>query len=364
MIGAAWPAMYGELGVSDSRLGIVSTILTCCCIVANIYSPRLLNRFSTGSLIAASMLIIGLSTLGFGLSGTFASLCIFAVLLGLALGCIDAVMNNFMAVNYKSRHMNWLHGCWGLGATISPIILAAGMERFGTWRAGYFSVSGIHFVITIVLFLSLPLWKKVSKPTEQVEEYVKTDYKEVMRLKGIKLSLIAFFFYCALEISLGLWGSTYLVMIKKVTEEQAAGWLSLLFLGLTLGRLITGFLTFKLSNTQLIRIGGALVFVGILILFLSSRDAAYMIGFFIFGFGCGPIWPCLIHETPKRFGEAYSQLVVGLQLVASNAGNALAPLVFGAMAAYTGYATLPLYLVVLLIVTMIAIEIQNRRQTL
>jgi len=359
VMGAAWPAVYGEIEVPDSWLGIISVIMICCSIIANIFAVNLLKRFSPGVILGASILMLGLALIGYGFSASFALLCVFAVPIGLAFGCFDVVLNDFIAVNYSSRHMNWIHCCWGLGATTGPLILSSGMERFGSWRPGYYSIGGIQIAMAIVLFLSLPLWKKAAKPVEQKTERLKTNFREAMRIKGVKLTLIALFFYCALEVTLGLWGSSYLVMVKNVSEERAAGWISLFFLGMTLGRLATGFLTIKLNNNQLIRFGGALIFVGLAILFLSAGEIAYMSGFFIFGFGCGPIWPCLVHETPKRFGESNSQHIVSLQIVSSNTGNAVAPLLFGFLTTFTGYGVLPLYLGVLLVVTMVTIEIQN-----
>ena len=360
LMGAAWPSIYGELRVPDSWLGIISFILICCCIFGNAFSVKLIKHFKPGMIAAVCIFIMGLTLVGFGFSATFTHLCIFAAPLGLALGCIDAILNNFVAVNYKSRHMNWMHCCWGIGATTGPVLLSAGMERYGSWRAGYFSIGVVQFAIALVVLFTLSLWKKAAGSREIAPEHIKSDFREVMALKGIKLSLAMLFFYCALEITLGLWGSSYLVIVKNVSEEQAAGWISLLFLGMTVGRLIAGFLSYRFSNIQLMRIGSALIFTGIVVLFLSSSDIAYISGFFLFGLGCGPVWPCIVHETPKRFGESYSQFVVGLQLVSSNIGNAVAPLIFGAMTVYTGYAVLPLYLVVLLIIMVVTIELQNR----
>jgi len=335
-------------------------------IVANLFSANLLKRFGVGTIIGTCMLLMGICATGFALSGSFIVLCIFAVPLGLALGSIDAVLNNFMAIHFKARHMNWLHCFWGIGATVGPIILAGSMTIFGTWRAGYFSVSGVQYAIAILLFLTLPLWKKAPAMNEnpQPQELIKVNYSEVFRLRGIKLSLIAFFFYCALEFTVALWGPLYLVMVKTVSEEHAAQLISFVFLGMTLGRLLAGFMTIKLNNLSLIRFGSALILIGIILMYVSTSDAGYISGFLIMGVGFGPIWPCLVHETPRRFGEAYSQSVVGLQLVSSNIGNALAPLFFGAITPLVGYAVLPLYLLILLIVTFITIEAQRLNKTL
>jgi len=364
LLGAAWPSVYVEMGVPDSVLGIVSTIMICSMIVANLFSANLLKRFGIGSIIAVCMLIMGITATGYALAGAFVILCVFAVPLGLALGSIDAVLNNFVAVHFKSRHMNWLHCFWGIGATVGPIILASGMTVFGTWRAGYYSVAGIQFALAVLLFLTVRTWKKAPVVAEKPAEPIKVNYAEVFRLKGIRLSLVAFFAYCALEFTVALWGPLYMVMVKGVTEEQAAQWISFVFLGMTLGRLLAGFMTFKLSNLSLIRFGSLLILIGIVIMFISGSEIGYISGFFIMGIGFGPIWPCLVHETPRRFGEAYSQSVVGLQLVSSNVGNALAPLIFGAITPFVGYAMLPFYLLILLIVTVLTIEAQKLNKSL
>ena len=360
IIGAAWPSMYKDVGVTDSLLGVVSMITLFSMIAANLTCAALVKRFGPGPLITASMLIVALAIMGIAFSGNFVLLCVLSAPLGFTLGCIDTVLNNFVAVHYKTRHMNWAHCSWGGGSTAGPIIIAFGISFFGSWRAGYISIGIITFALTAALFLTLPLWKKTDTENVESTELENTDYREVFHLKGLAVSLLTFFCYCSFEMTLGLWGSSYMVVIKNTTEERAASLISLLFLGMTVGRLFVGFISIKLNNKQLIRLGSVIIVVGVAILFLSAGEVAYVCAFLIIGIGCSPIFPCLMHETPSRFGQAYSQRIVGLQIVSANIGNAVTPLVFGSLIVYIGYAMLPLFLLIWLVVLTVVIEAYNR----
>jgi len=360
LLGAAWPSMYESLSVPDSWLGIASMIMMGVTVAANAYSGALAKRFGTGLVMAVSFLMLGAAVVGFAMTHAFVFLCICAVPFGVAVGVIDAVLNNYAATYFKARHMNWLHCGWGVGAAVGPVVLSHGMTRAGTWRWGFFTIGGAQFAIALLLFFTLPLWKKMSKTAVQAKEHVKIQFGALFRLSGVKLSMAAFFFYCSMEMTVGLWGSSYLVMVKDVPAELAARWLSLFFIGITLGRLFGGFLTAQFNNHNLIRLFSVVVAFGIGVMFVSSGELLYMGGFFLTGLGCGPIFPSMMHDTPMHFGEDNSPSVVGLQLASANIGCAVAPFVFGLLAAQISYTLLPLFLVTLLIVMTGIIETLKR----
>jgi len=352
--------MYESMAVPDSWLGIVSMILMFSNVIANTYSGKLLKYFETGKITCICVLLIGASIAGVALSGTFVFLCIFAVLIGLGMGFIDASLNSFVAIHFKAKHMNWLHCFWGVGAAASPVVFSYGLTRSGSWRPGYFVLSGFLFGVALISISALPKWKKATTAAEQVKELIKIKFWDIFRLKGLKLSLVVFFCYCAVEMNVGVWGSSYLVMVKNVSPELAARWISLFFLGMTLERLACGFLPINLENHKFIRIGCAVFALGIITMFLSSGDIAYMGGFFLMGIGYGPVFPCLMFDTPKHFGEEYSPTAVGLQLASANVSCSFTPFLFGTATAYFGYGFFPLFLGIWLTATITTIEVLNR----
>jgi fucose permease len=361
LLGAAWPSMYESMGVPDSYLGITAMIIVGGTVIASAYSGKLRRHFRTGKIISVCTLMIAAALIGFAFSNAFILLCVFAVPLGLGLGLIDAVLNDYVAVHFKAKHLNWLHCFWGVGATAGPIILSYGMIRSGSWRWGYFAIGGIQLALVLILILALPLWKIISEGKEETETSQKLKFRMLFRLKGIKLSLASFFCYCSMEASIGVWGSSYLVMVKNVSAGLAAQWISLYFLGITLGRLFSGFLTIKLSNRQLIRLGYVIVSLGIFMALLPFGSTMYPVRFFLLGIGCAPIFPSFMHDTPTNFGKEYSQSVIGLQMAGGFLGAAVTPALFGVVTTHIGYGFFFPFLFILLMGFTITVEMLNKK---
>jgi len=361
LLGAAWPSMFAGLGVPESYLGIISVVMTSASVVAGIYGGRLLKRFETGRVVAVSILLTAAAILGFALSGRFIFLCIFAVPLGLGFSMADVAANNYTALHFKAKHMNWLHCFWGVGAATGPLLLSYGIKRYDSWRSGYFIIGGILFLIVLVLLLALPQWKKAAGTNTQEESKRKIPFRELFKLRGITLSLAAFFCYCSIESAVGLWGSSYLVFVKNISAESAAQCISLYFWGITLGRLLSGFLTMKLGNRQMVRLGYAVIAAGIAMTALPLGDSSYLTGFIMMGLGCAPNFPCLIHDTPTYFGKEYSPSVIGLQMACSGVGATVMPPLFGVIAGHAGYTSFPLFLGVILVGMIIAAEMLKRK---
>jgi fucose permease len=297
---------------------------------------------------------------GFSASGRFIFLCLCAVPLGLGAGSVDAALNNYVALNYKARHMSWLHCFWGVGTSIGPIIMSSFLLRQRPWNLGYRTIGIIQFCLAALLFVSLPLWKK-NKSGGSPAEHSSKGISDLFRINGVKEALLTFFCYCSLETVTGLWGASFLVMVKGIQPEIAARWISLYYIGITFGRFVSGFITMKMSNRMMVRLGLAILACGIVVLVLPLGNAVLLPGLFLIGAGCAPIYPSLIHETPRNFGEENSQAIIGLQMASAYTGTSLVPPLFGRLASFTGLKIFPLFIGIILLVMIITVETLNRK---
>lgn len=358
MLGAAWPEMYVEFGVPLSCAGILSAIIAAGTIVSSLQSDRLTLKLGTGKVTALSVAMTAIALFGFSITHKFWILCLWAIPYGLGGGSVDASLNNYVALHYKSRHMSWLHCMWGVGAATGPYIMGYALTSGRGWNSGYRIISIMQIVLTIILFLSLPLWKKrTTVINEQTGEKRKPmSLKEVLKIKGAKEVLICFFCYCAIEQTAGLWASSYLSLYKGVPVETAASFGAMFFIGITIGRAISGFLTIKLTDIKMIRLGQVLLLVGIIIMLLPVGAYVSLAGLIMIGLGCAPIYPCVIHSTPAHFGEDKSQAVIGVQMAFAYTGTLCMPPLFGIIANTITVALLPVYLILLLVLMVIMHE--------
>ncbi len=367
LLGVAWPLMRSEYGSPFEAAGLVSMFTAGGTIVSSLASGAVHKRLSTGKITLISCLMTASSLLGFAYSQSFAWLLLLAVPLGLGGGSVDAALNNYVANHYKAHHMSWLHCFWGIGATLGPFIMSRYISGQNSWRSGYFTVSMIQFTLAALILLALPLWTRLTK-----EEHSSTEGHEVvgviagaekadpLKIRGVKLSLAAFLFYCGVEATMGLWGSSFLVGIKALPAATAAQWVSLYYLGITFGRLLTGFITMKLSNRQLIRAGQTIALAGVSLLLFPLPDYFSMLGFILVGLGCAPIFPCMLHETPARFGKAGSQAIMGYQMALAYTGGTFLPPILGLVAARTTIGLLPVFVLFYILIMLICSERINR----
>ena len=335
LLGSAWPTMYPQMGVPVSYAGVISTIIALGTVVSSLQSDRLTRRFGTGRVTFLSVAMTAAALFGFSVSHAFWQLCLWAIPYGLGAGSVDASLNNYVALHYKSRHMSWLHCMWGVGAAAGPYIMGFAMTSGGTWNGGYRSVALIQAVLTGILFFSLPLWKSRPQLTDETGNQVEAQ---------------------TLENTTGLWASSYLALYRHVPAETAATYASLFYIGITGGRAAGGFLTMKFSDTQMIRLGQALIGCGILVILLPLGAAASLAGFVIIGLGCAPIYPCVIHSTPEHFGADKSQAIIGIQMACAYCGICLMPPLFGLIASHITVALLPVYLAAILTLMVIMHE--------
>ncbi|MDR1869916.1 MAG: MFS transporter, partial [Treponema sp.] len=280
--------------------------------------------------------------------------------LGLGAGSVDAALNNYVALHYKARHMSWLHCFWGIGASVGPIIMSAFLIQQRSWNLGYRTISIIQFCLVAVLFISLPLWKN-NRVTDNPARRDSIKFAELFRIAGVKEALTAFFCYCSIETVTGLWGASFLVMEKGISPEIAAQWIALYYIGITSGRFISGFITMKLNNRQMVRLGQIIIGCGIAVLLLPFTNSL-LPGLFMIGLGCAPIYPSLLHETPKNFGEEYSQAMMGIQMGSAYIGTTLMPPVFGWLASIMSFNIFPVFIGAILILKIIMVETLNRKR--
>ena len=348
LLGAAWPSMYPQFQVPVSYAGIISMIICLGTIFSSLQSDRLTRRFGTGRVTAVSVAMTALALLGFSLSGSFWMLCLLAIPYGLGAGGVDASLNNYVALHYASRHMSWLHCMWGIGASVGPYIMGAVLSAGQHWSTGYQCIGILQAALTALLLLSLPLWKQDGQRPE--EKAVPLSLRQILAIPGAKPLLLAFFCYCALEQTMGLWAGSYLALYRGFTPEQAAGFAGLFFLGITLGRALNGFLTMRFSDSFLTRAGFVIITLGIAAVLAPWGDTTALAGLVLVGLGCAPVYPCIIHATPARFGAGRSQAVIGILMAGAYLGNCLMPPLFGLIANHISIGLLPPYLLLLLAV--------------
>ncbi len=360
LLGASWPMMYGPMGVSVSHAGIVSVIISCGTVVSSLFADRLTRRTGAGVITASSVGMTAIALLGFSFSTEFWMLCVFAVPYGLGAGCVDATLNNYVAVHYASRHMSWLHCMWGIGASVGPYIMGACLAAGGSWPSGYQTIGLIQILLSAILFISLPLWRKTAH-TEAVSVQQPISLRQIFRIPGAKALIIAFYCYSGVECTLFLWSSSYLVLHRGIAEAPAATYAGLFYLGMTIGRALNGFLTMRWKDAVLIRMGAAIMVLGIIILLIPAGQTLALIGLVVVGLGCAPVYPCIIHSTPETFGAERSQAVIGVQMAGAYLGGLLMPPLFGLIANHVNIALFPVYLLLLATVMIFSYQLLHRQ---
>lgn len=363
LLGSAWPTIYPEFDVPISYAGIVSMIISAGTIISSLQSDRLTKKFGPGKVTAFSVLTTAIALFGFSTASSYWMLVVWAIPYGLGAGGVDASLNNYVALHYESKHMSWLHCMWGVGTSVSPYIMTYAIASAKDWHMGYRYISIIQIVLTVIIMFSLPLWKNADTESsiDSASNIADTDngganvadtkilsLKEILQIRGAKSIMLVMFGYCALETTAGLWASSFLVLHHGVDAETAASFASLFYIGITVGRGISGFITMKLSDNKMIRLGLSIIGVGIVLMVLPFGHWSALIGLIIVGLGCAPVYPCVIHSTPVNFGPEKSQAVVGVQMASAYVGSMCAPAVFGLIANHISIELFPFYLLLMM----------------
>ncbi|MFD1430294.1 MFS transporter [Lacticaseibacillus mingshuiensis] len=362
LIGAGWPVMHTALHVPVAYAGIVTMIISADTIISSLLSDRLTRRFGAGKVTAVSVLTTALALLGFSVAAQFWQLCLLAIPYGLGAGAVDAALNNFVALHYPSRTMNWLHACWGIGAAISPYVMGFALTHSLGWHSGYRIIGVIQVALTILLFATLPLWRQKEQAARaHASDSQPLTWRELFGLRGVKEVLLAFFAYCAMEQTAALWAASYLVKVRDVSPAAAARFAALYYIGITVGRLLSGLIADRLGDQNMLRLGTGIMLAGIVLILLPVSSALpALAGLVICGLGSGPIYPTIIHETPMNFGAAHSQAVIGVEMAFAYIGTTFMPPLFGFAAGAIGLASYPVFLLVFGLLVLVPTERLNR----
>ena len=372
LLGSAWPQMHLDLGAQLSMEGIISMLISCGTVISSLFSEKIIYKFGTGMISAVSTLLTAVALFGFSVSGNFYMLCFLAIPYGLGAGAIDAALNNYVALHFASRHMSWLHCFWGIGAAVGPYVMGVSMSLGKGWRGGYLAISVIQLVLTIVLFAALPLWKINQEKNEEsiTEKKEPKKLKEIFKIKGVAFVLIAFFCYCAVEQTTGLWASSYFVINRGLSNHTAASFVGLFYIGITGGRFLSGFIADKFGDKKMIRLGICGILIGVVFLLIPANQlfSSYkmlkeifpLIGLGFVGFGCAPIYPSVIHATPDNFGKENSQAIIGIQMAFAYMGVIIMPALFGIISQYITIALFPIYIMLITLVMFIMSEKMNK----
>ncbi len=363
LLGSGWPVMRVEFGMNLDFAGVISMIISGGTILSSLLSDRLTRRFGASLVTACSVALTAGALLGFSVSRSAQELCLWAIPYGLGAGAVDAALNNYVALHFAARHMSWLHCFWGVGASISPYIMSVSLVSDAGWRGGYRTVSILQIGISVLLFASLPLWKRAGAQATEASETSATEKQgSIWKIPGVPQVLLAFFSYCSLEWTAALWAASYFVEYKGIDSQTAARFASLFFLGITFGRFVNGFLAERLGDRRSIRIGSVVMLSGMLLVALPIPGGwNALAGLLIFGFGCAPVYPGIIHSTPANFGRENSQRIVGIQMASAYVGSTFMPSVFGFLARRISIALYPFYILAFTVLMIAMNELLARR---
>jgi fucose permease len=351
VLGSSWPVMSQDLNSNLEFAGVISIIISAGTVVSSLYATRVIHRFGTGKVVAVSVFLTACALLGFTAAYHVLVLVLLAIPLGIGAGAVDAALNNYVALHYKSKHMNYLHSFWGVGATAGPLIMATYLGLQDGWRDGYATIALIQFGLVIILFLTLPLWNRVNKGeatlSQEEEAPQLVSNKQALKISGVKLQIFTFFCYCSLEAGTGLWAASYLNIEKGVEPSDAAFWTAMFFLGITSGRFMCGMIAERTSEERLVRVGVLAILLGVIGLIAPLPIMLTQLSLILIGLGCAPIYPNTIHLTPLRFGKRASQAIIGLSMATAYTGTTLVPPMIGVVVANVSFLCFPITLLLL-----------------
>ena len=357
LLGSGWPVMHAELGVPVSYAGIIAAVISVGTIMSSIMSARFTKKFGTAIVTIISVLLTAIALIGFSFADKYYMLVLIAIPYGLGAGGVDAALNNYVALNYSSRHMSWLHASWGIGATISPYIMSLCLTNGLGWHMGYRTIGIIQSIFVLILVSSIPLWKKSSSVKETENSVKVLTTKEAIKLPGVLLMIVAFFCYYTIESTAGQWASSYMEACRNVSAEVAAKFTSYFYFGITGGRILNGFIANKFSDRTMIRAGIIIMLTGTLLIILPLSNTFALIGLIIIGLGCAPVYPSIIHSIPDNFGEENSQSLVGLQMAGAYSAGIIMPPLFGIIAEHISLYLYPVFILLFIIITIVSLKI-------
>lgn len=360
ILGSAWPSMQSDFQVPIGSMGIITVLIAIGTISSSLFSSKLNYKFGSGIVTAASVLLTSIAMFGFSQATDFYQICLFAIPYGLGAGSIDATLNNYVSLNYKSKHMSFLHAFWGIGTLIGPFAMSYALSNFFGWQKGYQILGIIQLSIATVLFISLFMWKKTEKKEENVQDHL--NLFEVLKIKHVKYLLFGFLLYTGFEGIMINWTTTYLVETKGITNDLGALLASVFFIGMTSGRLISGIVSNKISSKNIIRVGYSLILVGVIIMLIPTNILNIsLVGIVLCGLGAAPIFPSVIHSTPSNFDRNLSQSIISIEMAFAYTGIILVPPLFGLIANFISIELFPIVILCIAFSSFILIEILNKK---
>jgi len=360
VLGSAWPIMNQDLNSTLEFAGVIAVVISMGTVVSSLLASRIIYRFGIGKVVALSVLMTAGALLGFSAAHHVLALVLLAIPLGIGAGAVDAALNNFVALHYQSKHMNYLHSFWGVGATAGPLLMATYLSTHEGWRDGYTTLAIIQFALVTLLFLTLPLWKKAVAPMtskrqhDDQQQFVSN--MDALKIPGVKLQLFIFACYCSLEAGTGLWAASYLNIDRGVTATDAAFWTAMFFLGITAGRFICGAIAERASEVVLIRIGSMIILAGVVGLIAPLPVIVTQLSLVLIGLGCAPIYPNTIQLTPRRFGRQASPTIIGLSMATAYTGMTLVPFLIGVVVSSYSFSYFPIILIVISLTMLVMTE--------
>ncbi|MBQ5824160.1 MAG: MFS transporter [Clostridia bacterium] len=356
LIGSAWPAVHAQLNIPVEAVSFITFIISGCTVLSSMFSARILNKIGTAKVTAFSTAMTAVALLGFSFAQSFLVMVLLAVVLGLGAGAIDSGLNNYVALHFKASHMNFLHCFYGVGVSLSPYLMSVALSSAG-WRGGYRYAFYVQAAIAVLLIVSVPLWKK-SSPDTQAEEEKSTNLTlwQMAKMPEVRQVWVIMLATNAIEYACGVWGSTYLVEQKGFSAELGALALTVYYVGMSIGRFVSGLISGKISTWKRIGIGSAILAPAIVLMLLPLSGTVTVAGLFLIGLGNGSIYPNMIHLTPHNFGKEVSQSVMGSQIAFAYIGVMLAPPMVSLISSVFGIAVYPILLAALYVIMIIAIR--------
>lgn len=356
LIGSAWPSIHSEMNIPVEAVSILTLLISGCTVLSSMFSSGILNKFGTAKVTAFSTAMTAAALLGFSFAPSFGFMIPSAVILGLGAGAIDSGLNNYVALHYKASHMNFLHCFYGVGVSLSPYLMSQALGDAG-WRDGYRYVFCVQAAITLLLIVSIPMWKKSTSTSEtENESTVNLSFIQMAKMPEVRQVWIIMLATNAIEYACGVWGSTYLVNEKGFDAKHGALALTVYYIGMSVGRFVSGLLSDKFSTWKRIAIGTAILAPAIVIMLLPLSGEVTVVGLFLVGLGNGSIYPNMIHLTPHNFGKEVSQSVMGSQIAFAYIGVMLAPPAVSLISKLFGIKIYPVLLAVLYAVMIITLK--------
>ena len=356
LLGSAWPSMYQSMGSTISGAGTLAMLISACTIISSLLADRMIHKFGTHAVTTVSVGMTATALFGFASCTSYLQLALWCIPYGLGAGAVDSALNNFVALHYSSRHMSWLHCMWGVGASLGPWIMGLCLSSGRGWPSGYRFIGILQIILTLILILSMPLWKQKMEAQETDTEHKVLSLTEAISLPKAKAIMTAFLCYCGLEMTAGLWAASWLVSEKGVSPETAASFAAFFYVGITVGRAVSGFISEHFGDQKMIRLGEGIILTGIIMLIISGNSPLSKTGLIVIGLGCAPVYPSIIHSTPARFGKEHSQSLVGIQMASAYIGSTFAPKVFAVLSDFTGMWFYPFYLCIFVVLMTLMTE--------